>query len=196
MANKPNAKAKVKEQLAASGGQAEAAPKKTGSFKRSSEYGKQLQEKQKLKQMYGMREQQFRRFYHQANRMSGVPSENLLSLLERRLDTVMYRLKLAVTCAQARQMIVHGHVLVNGARVTSPSYLIAIGDVVGLHQTALTKAEFLTQVVDKRLNIAIKVPEWLELNKQNRTGKVLRYPVRTDIQYPVEEHLIVALYSK
>ncbi len=196
MANKQNAKAKVKEQLAASGGQSDAASKKSSSFKRSSEYGKQLHEKQKLKEMYGMREQQFRRFYQLANRMTGVPGENLLSLLERRLDSVMYRLKLAITCAQARQMIVHGHVLVNGKRVTSPSYLVSINDEISLHAAVMQKPEFLAQAIDKRLNIAIKVPEWLELIKQNRTGKVLRYPVRTDIQYPVEEHLIVALYSK
>lgn len=195
MANKPNAKAKVKEQLAAGGNQNEPAVKKS-SFKRTSEYGKQLQEKQKLKQMYGMREKQFRRFYAQANRMQGVPGDNLLSLLERRLDSVLFRLKLAVTCTQARQMIVHGHVLVNNHRVTSPSYLVEIGDNVSLHQAALQKAAFLAQAVDKRLNIAIKVPEWLELTKQSRTGKILRYPVRTDIQFPVEEHLIVALYSK
>ena len=86
--------------------------------------------------------------------------------------------------------------MVNGHRVTSPSYLVAISDVVSLHPTALNSAEFLAQVVDKRLNIAIKVPEWLELTKQSRTGKILRYPVRADIQFPIEEHLIVALYSK
>src|SRR3989338_1186563 len=131
MANKPNAKAKTKEQLAAGAGQSEPAAKK-GSFKRTSEYGRQLQEKQKLKEMYGMREKQFRRFYQQANRMSGVPGENLLSLLERRLDSVVYRLKLAVTCTQARQMVVHGHVLVNGQRVTSPAYLVAVDDMVSL----------------------------------------------------------------
>jgi small subunit ribosomal protein S4 len=196
MANKPNAKAKTKEQLAAGGGQSSEPAAKKGSFKRTSEYGRQLQEKQKLKQMYGMREKQFQRFYEQACRMQGVPGENLLSLLERRLDSVVYRLKLAVTCTQARQMVVHGHIQVNGRRVTSPSYFVAIGDMVTLHPVALNKAEFLAQVVDKRLNIAIKVPEWLELIKQSRTGKVLRYPVRTDIQFPVEEHLIVALYSK
>ncbi len=195
MATKPNAKAKVKEQLAAGSEQNEAAVKKS-SFKRTSEYGKQLQEKQKLKAMYGMREKQFVKFYKEANRMKGVPGENLLSLLERRLDSVVFRLKLAITCAQARQMIVHGHVIVNGKRVTSPSYQVSIGDIISLHTTVLEKAEFLAQVVDKRLNIAIKVPEWLELSKQTRTGKVLRDPVRTDIQFPVEEHLIVALYSK
>lgn len=195
MANKPNAKAKAKDQQAAGVGQNEQAGK-AASFKRTSGYGRQLNEKQKLKRMYGMRERQFRCFFDEATRMTGVPGENLLSLLERRLDSVLYRLKMAVTCAQARQMIVHGHVLVNGHKVTIPSYRVEIGDVVSLHASTENKAQFLAQVVDKRLNIAIKVPEWLELMKQSRSGKVLRYPVRTDIQFPVEEHMIVELYSK
>ncbi len=143
-----------------------------------------------------MREKQFKRFYQEASHMEGVPGENLLNLLERRLDSVVYRLKMATSCSQARQMVVHGHVLVNGIRVTKPSYLVSIGDVIGLHASVLNKAQFLETVVDKRMNIAIKVPEWLELVKQNRTGKILRYPTRSDIQFPVEEHLIVALYSK
>lgn len=195
MANKPNAKAKVKEQLASGMGQSEQTPKKS-SFKRTSEYGRQLQEKQKLKRMYGMREKQFRRFFEEANNMAGVPGENLLTLLERRLDNVVYRLKMATSCSQARQMVVHGHIMVNGHKVTIPSYFVGIGDVVTLHPTVLNKAEFLAQVVDKRLNIAIKVPEWLELSKTTRTGKILRFPVRTDIQFQVEEHVIVELYSK
>jgi len=195
MANKPNAKAKAKDQQTAGVGQNEQAAK-AASFKRTSGYGRQLGEKQKLKRMYGMRERQFRCFFDEATRMEGVPGENLLSLLERRLDSVVYRLKLAITCAQARQMIVHGHVLVNGSKVTIPSYRVEIGDVVSLHAAVENKAQFLAQVVDKRLNIAIKVPEWLELMKQTRSGKVLRYPVRTDIQFLVEEHMIVELYSK
>ena len=195
MVNKPNAKAKVKEQQDDNVGQNEQAAKSVG-FKRSSGYGLQLREKQKLKHMYGMRERQFRRFFELATRMEGVPGENLISLLERRLDNVVYRLKMATSCSQARQMIVHGHILVNGSRVTIPSYSLKINDVVSLHSSVLNKAEFLSKVVDKRMNIAIKVPEWLELMKQTRSGKILRYPVRTDIQFPVEEHMIVELYSK
>ncbi|MCX5924036.1 MAG: 30S ribosomal protein S4 [Candidatus Dependentiae bacterium] len=197
MVNKPNtnSNSRSKDQKPAGAGQqGEQTAKK--SFKRVSEYGRQLQEKQKVKQMYGMREKQFRRFYQEASDMEGVPGENLLNLLERRLDNVVYRLKMAISCSQARQMVVHGHILVNGIRVTKPSYFVSIGDVVGLHASVLNKAEFLETVVDKRMNIAIKVPEWLELVKQNRTGKVLRYPTRNDVQYPVEEHMIVALYSK
>ncbi len=198
MVNKPNTKtnsnSKSRDPKSADSGQGEQNSKK--SFKRTSEYGRQLQEKQKVKQMYGMREKQFKRFFQEATNMEGVPGENLLILLERRLDSVVYRLKMAISCSQARQMIVHGHILVNGVRVTKPSYLVTISDVIGLHPTVANKPEFLATVVDKRMNIAIKVPEWLELVKQSRTGNVLRYPTRNDIQFPVEEHMIVALYSK
>ena len=161
-----------------------------------SEYGKQLLEKQKVKQMYGMREKQFRRFFALATRQQGAPGENLLSLLERRLDNVLYRLKMSVTRAQARQVIVHGHVCVNGRRVFSPSFLVSQNDVVTFRDNVVKKAQFVEQAIDKRLNIGIKVPEWLELNKKDRKGQILRRPVRTDIQVPIEEHLIVELYSK
>jgi small subunit ribosomal protein S4 len=164
--------------------------------KKLSEYGKQLLEKQKVKQMYGMREKQFRRFFALATKQQGAPGENLLSLLERRLDNVLYRLKMSVTRAQARQVIVHGHVCVNGKRVFSPSILVSQGDVITFKDNVLKKTQFVEQAIDKRLNIGIKVPEWLELNKKDRKGQILRRPVRTDIQVPIEEHLIVELYSK
>ncbi len=166
------------------------------SNKKLSEYGKQLLEKQKVKKMYGVREKQFRRFFKEAMRQQGAPGENLLSLLEQRLDNILYRLKLSVTRRQARQVIVHGHVLVNGKRVYSPSLLVNVGDTVSFVENVTSKTQFLEQVVDKRLNIGIKVPEWLELNKQDRKGQVLRRPVRSDIQVPIEEHMIVELYSK
>ncbi len=165
--------------------------------RKQSEYGKQLSEKQKVKEMYGLREKQFRRFFGIAIKSrEGVPGENLLNLLERRLDNTIYRLKLATTRTQARQMIVHGHVLVNGRKVYSPSFLVVVNNEVSLDPKVLEKKMFLEQVVDKRLNIGIKVPEWLELNKNDRKGRVLRNPVRADIQVPIEEHLIVELYSK
>lgn len=165
--------------------------------RKQSEYGKQLSEKQKVKEMYGLREKQFKRFFGIAIKSrEGVPGENLLSLLERRLDNTVYRLKLATTRTQARQMITHGHVLVNGRKVYSPSFLVAVNNEVSLDPKTLEKKMFLEQVVDKRLNIGIKVPEWLELNKNDRKGRVLRNPVRSDIQVPIEEHLIVELYSK
>lgn len=169
----------------------------TKSFKKLSEYGKQLKEKQKVKNMYGLREKQFKRFFSTASKSrEGMPGENLLSLLERRLDNVLYRLKMATTRTQARQVIVHGHVLVNGEKVYSPSFLVSLNDEISLAQNVLNKTVFLEQVIDKRLNIGIKVPEWLELDKQDRKGRVLRYPVRSDIQTPIEEYLIVELYSK
>ena len=108
----------------------------------------------------------------------------------------VYRLNLHTTRAQARQIIVHGHVLVNGKKVYSPSYLVSVNDEISLAPNVTQKTEFLEQVIDKRLNIGVKVPEWLELNKKDRKGHVLRLPVRSDIQAPIEEHLIVELYSK
>jgi small subunit ribosomal protein S4 len=162
-----------------------------------SEYGRQLQEKQKVKEMYGLRERQFRRFFANAVKAAvGTPGDNLLSFLERRLDNTVYRLKLTTSRAQARQIVTHGHVLVNGKKVYSPSYLVTINDVVALDNKSLERQGFLEQVIDKRLKIGIKVPDWLELNKQDRTGRILRLPVRTDVQVPIEDHLIVELYSK
>jgi len=161
-----------------------------------SEYGKQLEEKQKVKRMYGVLEKQFRRFFKAAVKDEGATGEILLSKLERRLDNVLYRLKLATTRRQARQIIVHGHVLVNGKKVYSPSFQVSTKDEISLAPNVSDKKVFLEQVIDKRLNIGIRVPEWLELDKGNRMGRVLRLPVRTDIQAPIEEHLIVELYSK
>ncbi len=191
---KTNNKTNKKNPTAAATGATEnAAPKR---FKRMTEYGRQLHEKQKVKEMYGMREKQFRRFFGLAQRADGAPGENLLNLLERRLDNVIFRLKLATTRSQARQIIVHGHIKVNGRKVTSPSYLIEEGDMVALADSARNKTTFVDQVVNKRLSVAIKVPDWLELVKGDYTGRILRLPVRTDIQVPIEEHLIVEMYSK
>ncbi|MDR3550191.1 MAG: 30S ribosomal protein S4 [Candidatus Babeliales bacterium] len=162
-----------------------------------SEYGKQLAEKQKVKGMYGVRERQFRRFFSIASQSrEGATGENLLSLLERRLDNTVYRLKMATTRVQARQIIVHGHVKINGQRVSSPSSLVCVNDLVTLADNVVNKKMFLEQVIDKRLKMAIKVPEWLELDKNERSGRILRNPARADIQVPIEEHLIVELYSK
>jgi len=164
--------------------------------KKMSEFGRQLFEKQKVKQIYGVRERQFKRFFDLAVKSEGAPGENLLSFLERRLDNVLYRLKMATSRAQARQIIVHGHVRVNGTRVSSPSYFVKEQDVIALDESVLKKDAFLEQVIDKRMKIGVKVPDWLELDKQKRRGIVLRKPVRTDIQTPIEEHLIVEGYSK
>ncbi len=164
--------------------------------RKMSEYGRQLFEKQKVKEMYGLRERQFRRFFSIAIRKEGATGHNLLNMLECRLDNVLYRLKMATSRIQARQIVVHGHVCVNGKRVYSPSYLVSPNDVITLRDKALSQTAFLEQVVDKRLKMGIKVPEWLELDKTARSGRVLRDPVRADIQVPIEEHLIVELYSK
>ncbi len=168
-------------------------PKK---MRKLSEYGKQLEEKQKVKNIYGVLEKQFKRFFKIAAKSQEAAGERLLSLLERRLDNAVYRLKLATSRAQARQIIVHGHILVNGNKVYSPSFLVSVDDEISLAANVANKAGFLEKVIDKRLNIGVKVPEWLELNKKDRKGKVLRLPVRSDIQVPIEEHLIVELYSK
>ena len=178
------------------GNEQQGAPKRERARKLSG-YGRQLEEKQKVKEMYGLREKQFKRFFDMAARKrEGVTGEKLLSFLERRLDNTLYRLKLATTRAQARQIIVHGHVRINGKKVSSPSCLVEISDTISFAPNVQNKKVFVEQAIDKRLNIAIKVPDWLELDKKERAGKVLRYPVRTDIQVPIEEYLIVELYSK
>lgn len=164
--------------------------------KKLSEYGKQLREKQKVKTVYGMREKQFKRFFCIASKQKGVTGELLLSLLERRLDNVLFRLKMAFSRIQARQVIVHGHVNVNGKRVKSPSYFVKVNDVITLSERTLGSKVFLKDVIDKRLGMGIKVPEWLELQKADRKGIMLREPIRSDIIAPIEEHLIVELYSK
>ena len=165
-------------------------------LKKASEYGKQLQEKQKVKLMYGMREKQFKKFFQEATRQQGVTGEILLSLLERRLDNVIYRLKMASSRIQSRQMVVHGHIYVNGSKIKSPSFLVKLGDTITLSEPSLKSTSFLEQVVDKRLNMGIRVPEWLELQKKERKGIVTRLPIRSDITVPIEEHMIVELYSK
>lgn len=165
-------------------------------MRKVSEYGRQLEEKQKVKELYGVRERQFVRFFNIATRSQAATGESLLSLLERRLDNVVFRLKFAATRAQARQIVVHGHILVNGRKAYTPSLLVSVNDEISLAPQVANKTVFLETIVDKRLNTGIKVPEWLEIDKKDRKGKVLRLPVRTDIQTPIEEHLIVELYSK
>lgn len=169
--------------------------KRAGS-KKLSEYGKQLEEKQKVKLMYGVLERQFRRFFDVASKQAGVTGENLLTTLERRLDNVVFRLKMAVSRIQSRQMIVHGHVTVNGVRVDKPSYLVKEGDTVSFTEVTLSNKTFIENVVDKRMNMGIKVPEWLDLQKKDRRGVVVRLPIRSDVTTPIQEHLIVELYSK
>ena len=169
---------------------------KKAAVKKLSEYGKQLREKQKVKLMYGVLEKQFRRFFAMASKHKGASGENLLSLLERRLDNVLFRLKMAFSRDQARQLIVHGHININNKRVKSPSSLVKENDIISLSESTLNNKQFIEGVIDKRMNIGIKVPEWLELQKKERSGVVLRLPERSDVTVPIEEHLIVELYSK
>lgn len=168
----------------------------TKRMRKMTEYGRQLQEKQKVKQLYGMKEAQFKRFFADAVRSKQATGESLLSMLERRLDNVLFRTKLTSTRKQARQIVVHGHILVNGKKVYSPSYLVDVSDEITLAPQVLGKTTFLEQVIDKRLASQGKAPEWIEVNKQERKGRILRLPVRADITTPIEEHLIVELYSK
>ncbi len=169
---------------------------KKSSSRKLSEYGKQLQEKQKIKLLYGLREKPFRRLFSQALRMTGATGENILVLLERRLDNVLYRLKMAISRAHARQMIIHRHVIVNGLLVSSPSYTIEPGDEIAFSQALLKCTKLVENTIENRMSSAVKVPEWLELRKKERKGVVLRNPIRTDIKIPVEEQQIVEFYSK
>jgi small subunit ribosomal protein S4 len=169
---------------------------KTGG-KRASEYKRQLVEKQKLKKrVYKMRERQFKRFFGMASaEKTGETGDNLLIFLERRLDNVLFRLKMALSRLHARQMIVHGHFLLNGKHVKSPSMLVSVGDVITLKENS-KKSEGLIQAFDKRMNSGVRVPEWLELDAAAFKGTVVKIPARTDIPTKSETSLIVELYSR
>ncbi len=161
--------------------------------RKQSEYGRQLTEKQKVKFIYGMLEKQFRRYYEIAIKMPGVAGENLLSILESRLDNVVFRLGLANTRRESRQMVNHGHVLVNGKRLDIPSYRVKIGDVITLKERTVN-SERMKDIVEA--NSTRTVPKWLDMDKKTLTGKVIAFAQRDDIDFEVEEHLIVELYSK
>jgi len=166
-----------------------------GRFKRSnklSEYGRQLMEKQKAKAIYGMLERQFRRFFEKASRMKGNTGENLLQLLERRLDNVVYRMGFARTRPAARQLVNHGHILVNGRRVTIPSYLVSPGDVVSLSARA-QQSQALTRHFAEQARSRYA---WIELRKSEWSGVFLYVPSRSEIPENINERLIIELYSK
>ena len=162
--------------------------------KKKSEYAIQLNEKQKVKFVYGILEKQFHAYYEKASAMPGKTGENLLSLVERRLDNVVYRLGFAMTRREARQLVTHGHFTVNGQRVDIPSFLVKVGDVIEVREKSRSSVKF------KRLlgedAIQVNVPKWLDHAKNTLQGKVVAMPARDDIDFPVEEHLIVELYSK
>ena len=158
-----------------------------------SEYGLQLKEKQKAKFIYGVLERQFRGYYEKAKKMSGVTGENLLSLLERRIDNVVFRLGLANTRRQARQLVRHGHFTVNGKRVDIPSALVHEGDVIEVAEKSRASAFFKEL---KESSNALSAPAWLTADQANLTGTVTRFPHREEIDVPVNEQAIVELYSK
>ena len=163
------------------------------SRRKQSEYGIQLREKQKVRRAYGILESQFRKYYDDAANMRGVTGENMLSLLERRLDNVAYRLGFGDSRPMARQLVTHGHVLVNGKKVDIASYQIKVGDVITIREKS-ADTEFFKEL--KEQGGKRTVPEWLAFDAENLTGKVLRFPERQDIDLTIEEHLIVEYYSR
>ena len=162
-------------------------------MRKVSEYAIQLKEKQKAKFIYGVLERQFRNYYFKAKKMPGVTGENLLILLERRLDNVVFRLGFCNTRRQARQFVTHGHITVNGKRVDIPSALIKVGDVIEVCEKSQSKEIF---KILKETNNALSAPAWLESNQANLKGSVVRFPTRDEIDVPVNEQSIIELYSR
>jgi len=160
---------------------------------KTSDYGVQLREKQKVKRLYGLLEKQFRSYFERADRMKGVTGENLLSLLERRLDNTVYRLGFASSRAEARQLVRHGHFVLNGRKATIPSMQIKAGDSIELRE----KSRAVTSI-NEALDAVVRrgIPQWLELERDTFKGTVKTVPVREDIVTPIQEQLIVELYSK
>ena len=161
--------------------------------KKQSEYGFQLNEKQKVKFIYGVLEKQFRKYYVMATKKQGITGEMLLQILESRLDNVVFRLGLANTRREARQIVNHGHITVNGQKVDIPSYLVKPGDVIAVREKSKNSVR-IKEIVETNANRV--VPKWLSMDKNTLTGKVITLAARDDIDYEVEEHLIVELYSK
>ena len=161
------------------------------SRKRVTEYGLQLREKQKVKRMYGVLERQFREYYDKAVSMKGVTGENMLSLIERRLDNVVYRLGLGASRAQSRQIVNHGHIAVNGKRVNIASYQVKVGDVITIKEN---KQEL--ECFKELKGMKIVVPSWLEFDSNTLAGKVVALPKREDIDADIKEQLIIELYSR
>ncbi|OGK80138.1 MAG: 30S ribosomal protein S4 [Candidatus Rokubacteria bacterium GWC2_70_16] len=155
-------------------------------------YGVQLREKQKAKHIYGVLESQFRRYFERAEREKGITGENLLKLLERRLDNVVFRLGMAASRREARQMVGHGHFQVNGRKVSVPSYIVKVGEVVQLRP----RSKFAERAADNLAAGRAAVPPWLQVDVNDKKGTVRGLPMREDIQIPVQEQLIVELFSK
>ncbi len=160
--------------------------------KKVSGYGIQLREKQKAKRYYGVMESQFRRYFNMAERRKGVTGENLLSILESRLDNLVYRTGLSDSRKEARQLVKHGHFLVNGKKVDIPSYQVKVGDVIEVKAKSRSLEKF-KELVDKNQRVA---PDWLEVDLENMRTRVVAEPKKEHIDIPIEEHLIVELYSR
>ncbi len=172
----------------------EQVPGEHGKFRsKFSEFGVRLREKQKVKRMYGLREKQFRGYFEKAARVKGVTGSILISMLERRLDNVIYRLCMGSSRNDARQIVSHGHVLVNGESVNIPSYQVKTGDKIEIREKS-KKLQRITQALE--FTSRRGVPEWLQLDEENLTATVLRNPEREDITFPIEEQLIVEFYSR
>lgn len=162
-------------------------------FKKVSDYALQLREKQKVKSMYGVLESQFRICFHKADQQKGVTGENLLVNLERRLDNTIFRIGLASSRNQARQFVLHSHILVNGKKVNIPSFLVGAGDEISVKEKS-RKNSFITENLEAVARRG--VPSWLELDKDNFKATVKTLPSREELTMPIQEHLIVELYSK
>ncbi len=163
------------------------------SRKKVSEYGMQLKEKQKLKFIYGVLEKPFRHYFELASKMDGKAGDNLITCLESRLDNVAYRMGMALTRREARQLVGHGHFMVNGKRVDIPSYRVSVGDEIAVCEKSRSSAKFKDVAEQTQGRV---IPLWLEVNKEAFSAKVTRMPGPEDLDYEVEAHLIVELYSK
>ena len=157
------------------------------------EYGLQLREKQKAKRYYGVLENQFKGYFEKAEKTEGVTGENLLSLLERRFDNVIYRIGLADSRKEARQLVTHGHFRINGKKVNIPSLIVRAGDVITLREASRSSEKFKALIEGLETRIT---PKWIELDKAQVVAKIAALPQRDDVDFPFEEHLIVELYSK
>lgn len=160
--------------------------------KKVSEYGLQLREKQKVRRIYGVLERQFRNYFEKADKQKGITGENLLIMLERRMDNVVFRMGLAASRTQARQLVRHGHIFVNGKRLDIPSALVRVGDVLTIAPSSSSN-EYFKALAQEKPRI---IPAWLTFDPNTMNGKVERFPSREDIDAPIAEHLIVELYSK
>lgn len=155
------------------------------------EYGIQLQEKQKVRTMYGLNEKQFKKVFERASKMNGIAGENLLMLLESRIDNMVYRLGFARTRKGARQLVNHGHVLVNGKKVNIPSYTLKVGDVISIKETSLTHPAILDAI-----EALSSTPAWVEVDKKKLSGKFVRLPERSELNSEINEQLIVEFYNR